>query len=117
MGKQGAKKGKRIKVTSKRRKSRQQKSKGARKGKRTTFTHEHRKYVCGLKKAGSNYSDILESFAHRYGFQPHSSSLATPYNDKGMRVYEDLIKRDSLMDSVKTHINSVQLPTMMVDLD
>ena len=83
MGKQGAEKGERINVTNKRRKSRQQKAKGARKGKRTTFTHEHRKYVCGLKKAGSKLSDISVAFAQRYGFQPHSSSLATLYNDKG----------------------------------
>ena len=32
-------------------------------------------------------------------------------------MYEDLLKRDSLMDSVETHINSVQRPTMIVDLD
>ena len=81
------------------------------------FTHEHRKYVCGLKTEDSKPSDISEAFAQRYGFRPHSSSLATLYNDEGMKVYEDLLKGDSLMDSVETHINKSQQPTLMVDLD
>ena len=94
-----------------------QKDKGAKKGKRTKFTIEQRKFVCALRKADTKHSDISKTFSDRFGFIPKACSLATLYNDEGMKVYEDLFKRDSLMDSVETHINKLQQPTMMVDMD
>ena len=94
-----------------------QKGKGAKKSEKTSFTNEHRNLVCRLKRAGTKPSVISTYFFNRFGFVPKSSTLSSLYNDKGMKKYEDLLKRDSLMASVETHINKSQRPTMMVDMD
>ena len=62
-------------------------------------------------------SDNSDAFYQRYGLRLPSSSLSTLYNDNGMKMCEELIKRSSLMNSVETQINRTQRPTMMIDLN
>ena len=89
----------------------------AHKGERTMFTIEHQNFVCRPKKAGTKPCVISTSFFDRFGFVPISSTLSTLYNSKKMKAYEELLKRDSLMESVEVHIDKKRRPAMLVDLD
>ena len=97
--------------------NRNRKPKGLEKVKKTMFTHEHRILVCGLKMGGMEPKHISDAFYQKYSLQLPSSSLSTLYNDNGTKIYKELIKRGSLMNSVETQINRKQRPTMMIDLD
>ena len=85
--------------------------------KRTKFTIEQRFYACELKKSGKKAKEISRLFLKKYGVVPTSSTLATFYNAKNMRLYEERGSRNTSMSSVETHINPTQRPTILIDME
>ena len=102
MARNGANKGR--KATKKRRKA-QQKATGAVKGKKLTFTLEQRIHTCRLRKEGMEPYQISDALHTRYGLELSSSTLSSLYNATAMTMYEDLVKRGSLMNSVEAQVN------------
>ena len=84
---------------------------------RETWTCEQRDFVCKIRKEGKQPHEILKIFKERYGVVPKPSTLSTWYNKKNMELYEQRGPRSTSMARVETHVNPLQRPTILIDME
>ena len=85
--------------------------------KRQTYTVEQKTFARVLKKEGKEPSEIIKRFKEKYGVEVKPSTMSTWYNDKNMATHEQMVSRNTCMDSVETHVNPAQRATILLDTE
>merc|ERR1739842_277348 len=95
----------------------QKKVKIIKRNKKQTWTFEHKNYARELKKEGKQPLEIRKLFMEKYEVEVKSSTLATWYNKSNMERHEERGHTNTSMASVETHVNPIQRPTILIDME
>ena len=84
---------------------------------RQTFTLEQKNFARVLKRGGTEPCEIKKRLKDRYGVVVKASTMSTWYNERNMQTHEQRVSINTSMDSVETHVNPRQRPTIMKDME